>query len=200
MARWSVAISAHLWPYTITNVPICQNNMRQKGENETQLKRFTGSKIAPNLKNQHYIGIPVYVLDNSLQAGKKVQKWMPRATVGIYLGRSPRHGRNIALVLNPRTGLVSAQFHVQLDDLFKTVLGTKDEQHSLWKQKCGFAKDKRQKSATITKSIEKVKIPDTENDQLMPNEGPTDEVDVNITMEEVTQNEGATLVETEPKH
>jgi hypothetical protein len=75
--------------------------MRQKGENETRLDRFTGSKIAPNLKNQHHIGIPVYVLDNSLQAGKKIQKWMPRATVGIYLGRSPRHAQNIALVLNP---------------------------------------------------------------------------------------------------
>jgi hypothetical protein len=70
----------------------------------------------------------------------------------------------------------------------------------LCKQKCGFAKDKRQKSATITKSIEKVKIPDTDNDQLMTNEGPTDEVDVNITMEEVTQNEGATLDETEAEH
>ena len=52
---------------------------------------------------------------------KGVPKWEPRARLGIYLGRSPSHASNVALVLNPRTGLVSPQFHVVFDDDFTTV-------------------------------------------------------------------------------
>ena len=38
-----------------------------------------------------------------------------------YLGRSPSHASNVALVLNPKTGLVSPQYHVVFDDDFTTV-------------------------------------------------------------------------------
>ena len=41
--------------------------------------------------------------------------------MGIYLGHSPTHAGNVALVLNPRTGLISPQFHVVIDDDFSTV-------------------------------------------------------------------------------
>ena len=36
--------------------------------------------------------------------------------MGIYLGRYPAHAGNVALVLNPNTGLVSPQYHVVFDD------------------------------------------------------------------------------------
>ena len=45
-------------------------------------------------------------------------KWEQRARIGIYLGHSPFHAGSVALVLNPRTGLVSPQFHVVFDDNF----------------------------------------------------------------------------------
>ena len=32
-----------------------------------------------------------------------------------------RHARSVALVLNPRTGHVSPQFHLKFDDFFETV-------------------------------------------------------------------------------
>jgi hypothetical protein len=41
--------------------------------------------------------------------------------MGIYVGRSPSHASNVALVLNPRTGHISPQFHVVFDDDFTTV-------------------------------------------------------------------------------
>jgi Reverse transcriptase (RNA-dependent DNA polymerase) len=155
MARWPVAISTYLWPYAITNVCNCHNDQRRKEEQVTRIEKFTDSDIRPNLKNHHHIGIPTYVLDNDLQSGKKIPKWMPRARVGIYLGKSPRHARNVALVLNPRTGLVSPQFHVRFDDTFETVRGMREETHSLWKKKCGFAREdtkarKQIKSSTTT--------------------------------------------------
>ncbi len=37
------------------------------------------------------------------------------------MGRSPAHAKNVALVLNPKTGLVSPQFHVVFNDCFTTV-------------------------------------------------------------------------------
>ena len=39
----------------------------------------------------------------------------------MYLGPSPNHARSIALVLYPRTGHVSPQFHIKFDDFFETV-------------------------------------------------------------------------------
>ena len=41
--------------------------------------------------------------------------------LGIYVGHSPFHAGSVALVLNPRTGHVSPQFHVVFDDHFTTV-------------------------------------------------------------------------------
>jgi hypothetical protein len=36
----------------------------------------------------HVFGCPVYVLDASLQDGKKIPKWNPRACLGLFLGFS----------------------------------------------------------------------------------------------------------------
>lgn len=41
--------------------------------------------------------------------------------MGIYLGHSPCHAGNVALVLNPKTLQVSPQFHLVFDDEFLTV-------------------------------------------------------------------------------
>ena len=46
----------------------------------------------------------------------------PRARLRIYVGRSPYHSGSVALVLNPKTGLISSQFHVVFDDNFSTLL------------------------------------------------------------------------------
>ena len=50
-----------------------------------------------------------------------IPKWNPRSDAGIYLGHSPEHASNVALVLNLTTGLVSPQYHVVFDDTFSTV-------------------------------------------------------------------------------
>ena len=48
-------------------------------------------------------------------------KWDPRARMGIYVGRSPSHASTVGLILNPRTGHVSPQFHIVYNDNFTTV-------------------------------------------------------------------------------
>ena len=77
---------------------------------------------SPRLQDFHTFGCPCYILDHRLQTDPKdVAKWEPRARVGIYLERSPTHAFNVALVLNPKTGIVSPQWHVVFDVDFTTV-------------------------------------------------------------------------------
>jgi hypothetical protein len=78
----------------------------------------------------------LYVLDNQLQSGKPFHKWGQRSKIGVYLGKSPQHGRSVALVLSRETGLVSPQFHVAFDPTFRTVKDITSK--SQWQIKAGF--------------------------------------------------------------
>ena len=73
-------------------------------------------------ENFHTWGCPVYVLNAKLQSGSiGPPKWESRGRVGIYLGHSPFHAGNVALVFNLQTGHVSPQYHVIFDEQFTTV-------------------------------------------------------------------------------
>jgi hypothetical protein len=75
-----------------------------------------------NIGDRHTFGCPVFVLDHRLQGGPGgPPTWDLRARVGIYLGRSPFHANNVALVPNPRTGHISPQYHVVFDEDFTIV-------------------------------------------------------------------------------
>ena len=93
-------------------------------DGKTSDMRFSGVRVKSlRLQDFHTFGCPYYVLDSRLQTDPKgVPKWEPRARVGIYLERSSSHTSNVALFLNPKTGLVSPQFRVVFDDDFTTVL------------------------------------------------------------------------------
>ena len=52
------------------------------------------------------------------------------------MGKSPHHARNVALVLNLETGLVSPQFHLKFDTRFHTV--KQENFDSKWQTKAGF--------------------------------------------------------------
>lgn len=125
--RWLTAINAYLWPFAMCMANDLINETprlvvkRPKHQGVTLLELFTVTKVAPNVKHWNTFGCPVYVLDNSLQAGKKIEKWQVRTRVGIYLGHSPQHACTVTLVLNKDTGLVSPQFHVKFDPSFQTM-------------------------------------------------------------------------------
>ncbi len=74
------------------------------------------------LRDFHTWGCPCFVLDNRLQTNPKgIPKWEPQAHLEIYVGRSQNHACNVALVLNPNTGVMSPQLHVVFDDEFTMV-------------------------------------------------------------------------------
>ena len=121
---WPEYISTMLWTFALLSAADRLNNLHVDLDGKTPEIKF--SQAAGNttrLKNFHTFGCPVYVLDARLQdsGGPGVPKWEPRARLGVYVGHSPYHAGSVALVLNPKTGLVSPQFHVVFDDDFSTV-------------------------------------------------------------------------------
>jgi hypothetical protein len=68
----------------------------------------------------HTFGCPVFALHNALALGKQLPRWSPHARLGLNLGLSPMHVRNVYLVLNLSTGCVSLQYHCRLDNFFET--------------------------------------------------------------------------------
>ena len=64
-------------------------------------------------------------------------KWEDRSRVGIYLGRSKQHATNVSLILNPKTGFVSPQFHCIYDDTFES-LKYDNNFSAVWAEKAGL--------------------------------------------------------------
>ena len=174
--RWPNCITANLWPYAIrmaneavNNCPSLQDETRR-----SPLQIFTKSKVAMNPKHFQTFGCPVYVLDNDLQQNAPFHKWKERSRVGIYLGTSPRHGRNVAMVLNRQTGLVSPQFHVKFDPSFHSVM--QDTFESKWQEKAGFTDEKNQPTTNQKPTIrinKKRKQLQQENPDMPSEEGGT---------------------------
>jgi hypothetical protein len=116
-------ISTILWPFAMKCYEDRLNNLVHRADGCTPYKTLASLDAAPiNTSNFHTFGCPCYVLDHRLQSGTgKIPKWEPHARMGIYVGQLPSHASNVALILNPRIGHVSPQFHVVYDDDFTTV-------------------------------------------------------------------------------
>ena len=121
MSKWKKMILICLWPYAMRHANDVANATPKKAKDSLPLELFSGVEVAPKLRHFHSFGFPTYVLDNAVQSGQGAPKWRQRSRLGVYLGPSPNHARSVALVLNPRTGHVSPQFHVKFDDFFETV-------------------------------------------------------------------------------
>ena len=151
--KWSLMLSIYLWPYGLcTANDICNSTLR-KGSNISPIKLFSGVAVCPKLKHYNAFGCPTYVLDKDLQAQKNLPKSQSRARLSVYLGPSPNHSRSVSLVLNPRTGHVSPQFHVKHDEFFETVDGwhhNYDAPAATWKELSGLTATQYKKAVPST--------------------------------------------------
>ena len=149
--HWPQATTANLWPYALhmENLVFNDTPNMQDPEKRTPQQVISVTTTNINPKDWKPIGCPVYVLNNVLQKGQSQHKRKQRSRVGIYLGPSPQHARNVALVLDRDIGLVSPQFHVQFNPSFHTV--QHDKFDSLWQIKAGFVSQRE---------LPKVKPPD----------------------------------------
>ena len=167
MSKWNKMILICLWPYAMWHANDVANATPKKGEESSPLQKFSGVKVTPKLRHFHAFGCPTYVLENVLQSGQGAPKWRQRSRLGVYLGPSPNHTWLVALVLNPRTGHISPQFHVKFDDFFETVQKKStdlDAPDPEWKYLSGFAIQKGQPKPRSNGPL---------SDLLAPRRGPT---------------------------
>ena len=124
--HWKDGIDSSLWPMSTTYAAYIHNHFPDE-HGIAPADLFSGSQFPRHkLKDIHTWGCPVYVLDPTLQQGKKLPKWQPRSRKGVFVGFSSSHGSEVPLVLNPATGHISPQFHVVFDDSFSTVCSQQD--------------------------------------------------------------------------
>ena len=122
--HWPEYVTTMLWPFALLAAADRMNNLHIDLNGKTPEMKFSNAAgTQTRLKNFHAFGCPVYVIDARLQdaGGPGPPKWEPCSRLGIYVGHLPCHAGSVALVLNPKTGLVSPQFHVVFDDNFETV-------------------------------------------------------------------------------
>ena len=121
--HWPGYITTMLWPFALKEAAFRLNYLHFDENGRSNAAKFFGIEndtTDPSIF--HAFGSPCFVLDSRLQSGVAgAPKWDPRSRLGIYVGHSPSHAGNVALVLNPNTGHVSPQYHVVFDDGFTTV-------------------------------------------------------------------------------
>ena len=111
-----------LWPLALLTAAENHNLWHVKEDEETPMMKLLDITEFLDIKQEHTFGCLVFALDHRLQSSSvSPPKWDPRSRLGVYVGRSPFHAGSVALVLNPRSGLVSPQYHLVFDDEFSTV-------------------------------------------------------------------------------
>ena len=75
-------------------------------------------------------GVALFLFWNlNYKNDQKLPKWNRRARMGQILGFSEEHSLLVGTVRNLTTGYISPQFHLVYDDLYETVIRTKDDEH-----------------------------------------------------------------------
>ena len=167
--RWPGVVTIHLWPYAMrmANQTYNAKPLSSHTGKQSPNKIFDNSAVNINQKHWKLFGCPVYVLKAELQGTTGIHpKWDARSRAGIYMGQSPVHNRNVALVLNIHTGYVSPQFHVKFDEAFQTI--QQDKWNATWLISIRFKTqtNKVSPNEAITPSEKRRKI----QEQQFPNE------------------------------
>ncbi len=119
-ASWPAAVHFALWPYALCNAALFHNSLPVLKDGTSRLELFSSIQVGCNMKHVHTFACPVFALQNALASGKSLPRWSPRTRLGLNLGPSPNHARNVYLVLNLMTRCVSPQYNCWFDDFFET--------------------------------------------------------------------------------
>ncbi len=123
---WPDEYDAKQWPLALSYAAFIHNHTPRQDNGFAPMEIFTGSRM-----NCHYLrrcrvwGSPAYVLDPKLQDGRKIPKWQPRARLGQFLGFSNKHSSTVGLIRNLKTGSISPQYHVVIDEKFETIASSR---------------------------------------------------------------------------
>ena len=136
--KWKTIEVAPQWPYAMRIANECLNNSpnMQHPTKRSAAQLFGNTEIDENPIHRQPFGAPTYVLQSPLQNNQPFHKWKHRSKLALYLGPPPFHARNVSLVMDLQTGLLSPQFHAICDPTFSTVKN--DNSKYYWSTKAGF--------------------------------------------------------------
>ena len=103
--RWPKVISTNLWPCALrmANDVLNETPSLQDKQRRTPQQIFSNADVQTNPKHWKPFGCPTCALDSDLQQQLPFHKWKQRAKVGVCLGKSPQHAKNVDLVLDRHT-------------------------------------------------------------------------------------------------
>lgn len=137
---WPEVVKKAFWPFAYKASCRIRNKFKLDGTGISPEEKLSGVRGQKTTKHEHPLFCPVYTLHKKLQGGiGGIPKWEPKSNAGVYLGHSPEHSSDVALVLDLNTGLVSPQFHVVFDDTFSTVEYIRNAKElSNWENLCKY--------------------------------------------------------------
>lgn len=137
---WPEVVTKSFWPFAYKAACRTRNKFKLDTNGLSPEEKLAGVKSKRSVKHEHPLFCPVYTLHKKLQGGiGGIPKWEPKSNAGVYLGQSPEHSSDVALVLDLRTGLVSPQYHVVFDDTFSTVDYIRSaKEPSNWEKLCKY--------------------------------------------------------------
>jgi hypothetical protein len=123
ISRWDKTITAELWPFAIQHAATIYNTTKQRSRDYdlSPWEQFTGERSKLDQTDMHPLFCPVYTLDRRMQEGTSPPKWTKLTTQKVYVCHLHHYSKSVPTVWDPKTKLVSPQFHVMFDDNFDTV-------------------------------------------------------------------------------
>jgi hypothetical protein len=123
ISQWEKTITAKLWSFAIQHAATIYNITKRQSRdyNLSSWEQVTGERSKLNETNMHPLFSPDYVLDRRMQEGTSPPKWRKRTIQKVYVCHRHHYSKSVPMVWDPKTKLVSPQFHVMLDDKLNTV-------------------------------------------------------------------------------
>ena len=170
--HWPEETNADLWPFAMKYAVYLWNNLPKKELGRSPIELLSDMKDDNTwFKQAHVFGCPAYVLDPTLQDGKKLPRWKPKSRRGQFLGRSEKHASSIGLIRNIRTGNVSTQFHVVYDDFYTTVAANDETvTPDTWNDLIEFSRENLLDELITSEADRDIVVPPLANEWLDENE------------------------------
>jgi hypothetical protein len=124
ISKWDKTIIAELWHFAIQHVATIFNTTKQRSRNyiESPWEKFTGKRSKLDQHDMYPLFCPVYTLDRkNARRYRPPPQWTKCTTQKVYGGHLHHYSKSVMMVWDPKTKLVSTQFHVMFDDNFDTV-------------------------------------------------------------------------------
>jgi hypothetical protein len=123
ISKWDKTVTAELCPFAIQHAATIYNTTKRRSRDYdiSPWEQFRGERVKLDQNDMHPLFCPFYVLDRRIQEGTSPPKWTKRTTQKVYVGHLHHYSKSVLMVLDPKTKLVSPQFHVMFDDNFDTI-------------------------------------------------------------------------------